>query len=66
MITFVEHLFSLSPLTAADRNSYDYAGSFDFAQTPAMSRLRPTVVTISPSEKRELNAYPWVKDNDPT
>jgi phospholipase C len=66
MITFIEHLFGLPALTAADRDSYDYAGSFDFSQAPAPAAFHPSVATISPAEARQLAQDPWREQDDPT
>jgi phospholipase C len=34
MLAFAEHTFGLPPLNGYDRGSYDFGGSFDFAQEP--------------------------------
>jgi phospholipase C len=65
MITFVEHLFGLPPLTVADQNSYDYANSFDFSQSVGVANFRPQTTQISRAEQRELDANPPDPD-DPT
>jgi phospholipase C len=66
MITFVEHLFGLPPLTATDRDSYDYAGSFDFSQSPVASTFRPATTSVSAVEARQLAQNPWRAEDDPT
>lgn len=66
MITFIEHLFALAPLTSADGNSYDYADSFDFSQTPNMSIMRPARTVVSPAELKQIAKSPWNEDDDPT
>lgn len=66
MVTFVEHLFGLTPLTAADRDSYDYAGSFDFTQAPKPAAFAAATTSISAAEARQLAKDPWISDNDPT
>ncbi len=66
MITFIEHLFGLPALTAADGDSYDYSGSFDFTQTPNLNRIRPKTSVVSPAELRQIAKSPWIEDDDPT
>ena len=65
MMTFVEHLFGLPPLTAADQNSYDYANSFDFTQSVGASTFRAKTTQISEAEQQEIANNPPDPD-DPT
>ncbi|MDQ1421611.1 MAG: hypothetical protein QOJ52_3573 [Acidimicrobiaceae bacterium] len=66
MMTFLEHLFGLPAVTATDRDSYDYAGSFDFSQVPISTIFRPAVTAISAAEARQLANDPWREEDDPT
>jgi phospholipase C len=64
MLTFVEHLFGLAPLSSTDANAYDYANSFDFSQTP-LAPVRMVREHVSPEEQRALDAQPTT-EFDPT
>jgi phospholipase C len=66
MMTFIEHLFGLAPLTAADADSYDYADSFDFTQTPDLVRMKPVTTKVGAAELRQIAKSPWIEDDDPT
>ncbi len=57
MLAFVEHAFTLAPLTPADSGAYDYSSSFDYSQAPltgAVMTQRP----ISVAEQQYLAAHP--------
>lgn len=66
MIAFVEHLFGLPALSEQDADSYDYANSFDFTQTPIAFKLRPKVTPVKKSVLRAIAKSPWNEDDDPT
>jgi phospholipase C len=65
MLAFTDHLFGLPPLTSEVADSYDYAGSFDFAQRP-LRGLAMTHTRIPPSERRRLARLLPMVEKDPT
>jgi phospholipase C len=65
MLSFVDHNFGLTPLTAAVGNAYDYASSFDFSQRP-LAGPQMTYTEISSAERARLaKLLPTIED-DPT
>jgi phospholipase C len=64
MLAFTEHTFGLAPLSADDRNAYDFANAFDFTQVPQPGV--PMVQRPVPRwEQRFIEAHP-APDDDPT
>jgi phospholipase C len=64
MLAFTEHDLGLAPLNADDASAYDYAGSFDYNQTP-LAPVKMTSTPISAAERRWLAAHP-PSESDPT
>jgi phospholipase C len=58
LLAFIEHTFALKPLSAADAHAYDYAGAFNYAQTP----LAPVPLGIHPLSTAELK---WLAAHRP-
>ena len=64
LLAFTEHTFGLTPLGAPDATAYDYAGSFDYTQTPLPGiRLRQAPV---PASSLTYMAEHPVDPDDPT
>jgi phospholipase C len=61
MLAYVEHAYSLAPLTTADANAYDYADAFDYSQTP-LAPVRMVHTRISASERAWIAAHPPPED----
>jgi len=57
MLAYVEHVFTLPPLTAADSGAYDYSNSFDYSQMP-LTGVVMTRQPISVAEQQYLAAHP--------
>jgi phospholipase C len=61
MLTFTEHVFGLAPLTAADRDGYDFADSFNFSQRP-QTGVAFTSQNIPQWERQWLADHPFDED----
>ena len=57
MLAFIEHTFGLAPIAPTDAQSYDYSGSFDFAQRP-LQPIRLRQHPISAAEARWIAGHP--------
>jgi hypothetical protein len=57
MLAFVEHAFTVAPLTPADTGAYDYSNSFDYSQAPLTGAVM-TQQPISVAEQQYLAAHP--------
>ncbi len=64
MLAFVQHVFGLKSFNPGVDSAYDFANSFNFAQTP-LAPVPAVEVPISPAEQRQLANTP-VDPNDPT
>lgn len=64
MISFIEHNFGLTSLSDVDGQSYDYANSFDFSQTPLAGI--PMVHSAMPSASAAVMRSQPADDDDPT
>ncbi len=64
MLAYAEHLFGLLPLSSADGTAYDFAGAFDYSQTP-LPPVRMVERPIPSWEVRYLEDHP-IDEDDPT
>jgi phospholipase C len=66
VLAFIEHNWSLAPLTNADGTGYDYTGAFDFAAPLSLARPHLSVHPISRAEQAWITAHPGDADEDGT
>jgi phospholipase C len=64
LLAFTESNWGLEPLNEADASAYDYADSFDYAQTPVA--VAPMTRTQVPESTRLRIAEHPMRENDPT
>jgi phospholipase C len=64
VLAFIEHDFYLPALSSLDAHSYNFLGSFDFAQKP-LGPVPLTTTKISSTEQQKIKANPPDPD-DPT
>ncbi len=65
MLSFVDAVFGMPPLSANVGSAYDYSGAFDFSQEP-LAGPRMTHTKISAQERRELAKLAPMVEDDPT
>jgi phospholipase C len=57
ILAFIERTFGLAALGAADRNAYDYSGSFDFSQSP-LSSIEMARTKVPARERKAIAETP--------
>jgi Phosphoesterase family len=65
LLSFTEHVFSLTPLSSTDAKAYDYFGSFNFGVKPNLTKTHLVQQPVSPRAEKQVEATPD-DPNDPT
>ena len=57
-LAYIEHNFSLSPLSSADRDAYDYSNSFDYTLRSQLGPVKLSSQTIPKKERNYIRTHP--------